>query len=212
MLPLPQAATHTCTLSAVEPARFAIEGLHAAVLRAVGDKELQPGMREAAVFLLTSRWLGQNVDRLARVTGLSYAQAARYARRLYDNGIWHAGSLVRSWNDEISPADAFWADVCVAQGVAHRRTVEGGLLEWAPVGSWWKAFELAPGRESVPEANAYQARIESEPAPLWDNMAGQDDPGDLVGEAPEVVADTRLASTAAQEHSPEIFPQAAWLR
>jgi hypothetical protein len=211
MLPLPQAATNTCTLLSVEPVGLATEGLHAAVLRAVGEMEMQPGMREAAVFLLASRWLGQNVDRLARVTGLSYAQAARYARRLYDNGIWHAGSLVRSWDDEISPANAFWADVWVAQGLAHRRTVEGGLLEWAPVGSWWKAFELAPGREAAPEANAYQARVESESAPLWDYMTGPDDAGDLVGDAPEA-AEAQLASTTAQEHSPEIFPQAAWLR
>lgn len=211
MLPLPQAATHTCTLSPAEPARLAAEGIQAAVLRAGDGMEMQDGMREAAVFLLASRWLGQNVDRLARVTGSSYAQAARFARRLYDNGIWHAGRLVRSWDDELSPVDAFWGDVRVAQGLAHRRTNDDGLLEWAPVGSWWKAFELLPGRDAAPEANAYQLRVEPEPSPLWDYMADQDDAGVFLGSLP-TGAEARLASATSRENHQEIFPQADWLR
>jgi hypothetical protein len=99
----------------------------------------------------------------------------------------------------------------VAQGLAHRRTTDDGVLEWAPVGSWWKAFELQPGRDDAPEANAYQLRVETEPSPLWDYMPEQEDEGAFLGTLP-TGAEVQLASTAARKNQQEIFPQADWLR
>ena len=66
-------------------------------------------------------------------------------------------------------------------------------------------------RESAPEANAYQLRVELGPSPLWDYMPEQEEEGAFLGTL-AAGAEAQLASTATRENHPEIFPQANWLR
>jgi len=103
----------------------------------------------AALVLMAGTACGQNVDLIARKTGLDRALVARCARRLIDNGIWEAGRTLAEWTPEDPASGSFWNDVAVAEGKMCRRTRADGSLEWAPAGFWNKGFHfLDPDAEN----------------------------------------------------------------
>lgn len=96
----------------------------------------------AALILVAACEYGQNVDLLARRTGLPRPLVARCARRLIDNGIWVGGKTVAEWAPEDPASGNFWNDAAVAEGKMCRRTRPDGSLEWAPPGFWNKNFHF----------------------------------------------------------------------
>lgn len=129
---------------------------------AAGGMDIDPDGMDVAVVLLTARWVGHNVARLARVTGVRAPIVAKCARRLFDNGIWHEGTTVSTWRADlgtgIDQPEAFWADVGVGQGKLCRRLAEDGSPEWAAAGDWWKDYDLVrSGPEEV--AATYHPRV-----------------------------------------------------
>lgn len=117
-------------------------------LAALGS-EAVPGSQdhEAAIILLAAEAIGQNIDRLARFTGIPREKIARSARRLVDNGVWHEGDTVSPWVDTPSDSASFWSDVAVANGGLCRRMGEDGMPEWAPQGYWRKHYEYVGPRD-----------------------------------------------------------------
>lgn len=119
-----------------------------------------PG-RDAAMVLLASVYVGHNVDRIARFTGVRRDMVARCARRLVDNGVWRDGDIVCRWLDTKTDTDSFWADVAVAEGKWCRRIGEDGQMEWAPQGYWRKHYDYAGPREAEqPQIVCYHPHIE----------------------------------------------------
>jgi hypothetical protein len=96
----------------------------------------------AALVLLAGSAMGQNVEGLARRTGLDRAFVSRCARRLIDNGVWVGGRVVADWSAENTASGTFWNDVAVAEGKMCRRVRADGSLEWAPAGFWNKNFHF----------------------------------------------------------------------
>lgn len=119
---------------------------------------------DAALVLAASAHLGHNVDRLARVTGVTRERVARWARRLVDNGVWREGNTVGRWLEDSSDVESFWADVAVAEGRRCRRLNQDGEMEWAAQGAWWKQFEYSrPGETRQRLDVSYQVPTLPEP-------------------------------------------------
>lgn len=126
--------------------------------------------REAALILLAAAEIGQNVDRLARFTGLRREIVARAARRLVDNGVWRGGNTVARWRENADDAESFWLDAAVAEGRLCRLVLDEGIMEWAPQGYWRKDYEYAGTRGEMPaQAVCYHPHVEPQPGntPLW---------------------------------------------
>src|SRR5687768_6959440 len=70
----------------------------------------------AAVLLLLAGEIGFNVDRLVMRTRYPREFVARCTRRLVDNGVWTAGTLLAEWSSTPVDAPSFWWDVDVALG------------------------------------------------------------------------------------------------
>ena len=191
----------------------------------------------AAVVLLASAWTDKNIDRLCGLTRLPRETVARCARRLVDNGVWQNGAVVCSWAPEagdLGDAEAFWADVAVAEGKLSRRMSEEGLLEWAPTGSWWKGFEQAPGEptsDGHPDEPSFLSGTAGESTGALaesERPADEDetDPpaGPAKGGGMNTARGPRSALAASKrpslpgasrrdsEASAELFPGASWMR
>lgn len=126
--------------------------------------------REAALILLAAAEIGQNVDRLARFTGVRRDIVARAARRLVDNGVWCGGNTVARWIENVDDAESFWMDAAVAEGRLCRLMIDEGVMEWAPQGYWRKDYEYAGPRGEAPsQAVCYHPHVEPQPGntPLW---------------------------------------------
>jgi hypothetical protein len=134
------------------------------VARLSPDLDPESSTFRAAVLLLASRTLGQNVDRLARFSGAPRDFVARCARRLVDNGVWQRGRTVATWTDPETADFGFWADVGVAEGRLCRRLDENGHPEWAQAGEWWKSFDLIPPSAESGMALRYRPRCRVVPA------------------------------------------------
>ena len=133
------------------------------------DPELQPGTpaHSIGLLLLAARSIGQNIDKLARLTGLSRELVARSARRLVDNGVWRDGHTVYRWADDLADVEALRSDVAVAEGKLCRRIDELGEMEWAPHGYWRKQFEYVSARiGEQPSEVVYLAHVEIPPQDL----------------------------------------------
>ena len=126
----------------------------------------------AAVLLLSSAVLEQNIDKLARFTGLPREFVARCARRLVDNGVWRNGALVTSWKDPAADRSDFWRDVEVAEGKLCRRLGDGERPEWAPPGEWWKSYDFTERKSEVGIVAKYETRQRwsPEPDPMYLDM------------------------------------------
>lgn len=121
----------------------------------------------AALVLVAGSVLGQNVEALARRTGLDRAFVSRCARRLIDNGVWVAGRVVAEWTAEDPASGTFWNDVAVAEGKMCRRVRPDGSLEWAPAGFWNKSFHFLDPEAEDRLGNLYldaSGPVESPPA------------------------------------------------
>lgn len=133
------------------------------------DPELLPGTAAHSIglLLLAARSVGQNIDKLARLTGMSRELVARCARRLVDNGVWRDGHTIYRWVDDPADVEALRSDVAVAEGKLCRRIDELGEMEWAPHGYWRKQFEYVSARvgEQPPEV-VYLAHVEIPPQEL----------------------------------------------
>jgi hypothetical protein len=127
------------------------------------DSTLQQGSpdHDAALILVAAALTGQNIDRLARFTGLRREQVARCARRLVDNGVWREGNTVCRWIDTPEDTESFRADVAVAEGRLCRRMGTDGELEWAPQGYWRKHYEyVGPRGEEQSQVVCYHPHVE----------------------------------------------------
>lgn len=107
---------------------------------------------QAVLLLLAAREVGQNLERLARYTGLDRSFVSRCARRLVDNGVWGNGETIGDWLADGATHPGFWNDVAVAEGKLCRRINEQGLIEWAPPGCWRKNYDFITS-EPVEELN-----------------------------------------------------------
>jgi hypothetical protein len=189
---------------------------------------------EAALILLASVHVGQNVDRLARFTGLRRDVVARCARRLVDNGVWQDGNIVCRWLDTPEDTDSFWADAAVAEGRLCRRMGDDREMEWAPQGYWRKHYEYVGPREAEqPQSICYHAHVElgTQDLPYAADAEDEDVPAEVVPErntlrqtVPDVAADAPVwlggDEPASTLESPwlgdgsaatELFPDAVWL-
>lgn len=207
------------------------------------DPSLEPGSvrYEAALVLIAADAIGQNVDRLARFTGVARQEVARFARRLVDNGVWQDGNTVSRWRDNPEDVECFRMDVGVADGTLCRRVGAEGELEWAPQGYWRKHFEYTdPRREALPQVVCYHPHVEvaNQPLPYYAED-GSEEEGvvqDGTGWSAEVVrgeveVETKVEGpswlgtdpdeTAAGDEvwlgsvpsvGADLFPDAAWLR
>lgn len=119
-----------------------VEVLKARIRRYNGDLDPSSPAFGAALVLIASAEYGQNVDMLARRTGLGRSFVARCARRLIDNGVWEGGRMIAEWEPRNPATGTFWNDVAVAEGKMCRRTGPDGSLEWAPAGFWNKNFHF----------------------------------------------------------------------
>lgn len=139
--------------------------LHAKVRRLSPSLDPETVTFRAAVLLLTAVVVGQNVDKLARLTGYTRELVARCARRLVDNGVWKNGNTVRTWDDPETGPLAFWGDVGVAEGKLCRRMDETGALRWAPAGEWRKSYDFVPRQREEGTSAAYHQAVVPEEGP-----------------------------------------------
>jgi hypothetical protein len=119
----------------------------------------------AAVLLLASVELGQNIDVLSRRTGFDRCFVARCARRLIDNGVWLGGKTEADWSSADEASGMFWNDVAVAEGKMCRRKGPDGSVEWAPAGFWNKSFQFTDAEAAKRVDNVYRD-AEPEVTPL----------------------------------------------
>jgi hypothetical protein len=113
------------------------------------DADVTSDTFRAAILLIAAAEFGQNLERLARRTGVPRPFASKCARRLIDSGVWSGGQTVAPWVSDPGARDAFMQDVAVAEGKLLRRAGPGGRLEWAPAGSWNKNFEKSDEAEGI---------------------------------------------------------------
>jgi hypothetical protein len=183
------------------------------------DPSLDPGQPafRAAVVLLAARYVGQNVDRLARYTRVAPGELARFARRLCDNGVWRGSRTHCLWQPDAELGAFFWADVEIALGRMCRRVSEG-VTEWAPAGHWNKSYDfVSPAAASSTSVLYYDRGPEPIPSP----------PAALDPVDPPAAVDPMERATTERPSSPlprppresplgrganaEIFPGATWL-
>jgi hypothetical protein len=218
--------------TSVEPA----SGSAAWALRARSfgiDAAVTSDSYQAAIMLIAAAELGQNLERLARRTGVPRPFASKCARRLIDNGVWSAGQTISPWVSDPGARDAFARDVAVAEGKLLRRVGPGGHLEWAPAGSWNKSFErsgedaglstiyfdVAP-RAEQPVPLASELENPSKPATPPANGVLRATPAAAPAPAPaapepappEPVEVAIPASTLPAPSLEEVFSGAVWLR
>jgi hypothetical protein len=201
------------------------------------DSTVQPGSSafEAGVLLQAALHIGHNVDRLSRFTGIRREVVARCARRLVDNGVWHAGNTIAAWTDSPEEADAFRADVAVAEGKLCRRVAEDGQLEWAPQGYWRKHYEYVGPKGVSAETVCYHPHVEpiqqdfpyivvedeeqeespaEEPAPVggWLSEAPEEPLAEPVwlGQSEPAEAPEQVPAAVGGE-TLQMFPDAVWL-
>lgn len=200
------------------------------------DPSLRVGTpaHDAALILMAASCIGQNVDRLARFTGVRREVVARCARRLVDNGVWQEGHTVSRWLDAPDDMDSFRSDVAVAEGTLCRRSGDDGQMEWAPQGYWRKHYEyVGPRGAEQPQTICYHAHVEigSQDLPYAVDEADEEEPVEVAptprrvprmvpeaaAEAPvwmgEEVPAPVLESAWPEdpETSTELFPDAVWL-
>lgn len=135
---------------------------------------------QAALLLLSALRVGQNIDRLARITRCERSFVAKCARRLVDNGVWQNGKTVCDWYRDGEARSAFWNDVAVAEGRMCRRVNGDGETEWAEAGVWRKSYDFVSPRPHTEPANLYHTPppAELEPTPLFDYAADETDRAD----------------------------------
>ena len=144
-----------------QPTSFAVrrsasvEELRARIRRYNEGLDPQGETFGAALILLAACEYGQNVELLARRTGLQRPFVARCARRLIDNGVWVGGKTVAEWAPEDAASGNFWNDAAVAEGKMCRRTRPDGSLEWAPAGYWNKNFHFLDPDAETRHGNLY---------------------------------------------------------
>jgi len=167
-----------------------VDALRGRIRRYNGGLDPEGETFGSALILLAACEYGQNVDVLARRTGLPRAFVARCARRLIDNGVWVGGRTVAEWAPDNPASGSFWNDAAVAEGKMCRRTRSEGSLEWAPAGFWNKSFHfLDPDAESRP-GNLY---FDSAPPAPEQLDSEEDEAEDMSGAEPERPADTAEA-------------------
>ena len=189
---------------------------------------------DAALILLAASWIGQNVDRLARFTGVRRDVVARCARRLVDNGVWQEGSTVSLWVDNPADAESFRADAAVAAGRLCRRIGENGEMEWAPQGYWRKQYDyVGPRGGEQPQTICYQPHVElgSQDLPYEEEAEEEEEPVEMTSAprpvprmVPDVAAEapvwlggeSSVPSLGSpwrndQEPAADLFPGAVWL-
>jgi hypothetical protein len=128
-----------------------VDELRARIRRYNGGLDPSGETFGAALILIAACEYGQNVDLLARRTGLPRAFVARCARRLTDNGVWVGGKTAAEWAPEDPASGNFWSDAAVAEGKMCRRARPDGSLEWAPAVFRNKNFHfLDPDAEDRP--------------------------------------------------------------
>jgi hypothetical protein len=218
--------------SLVQPSRLEIRER---VARLDGSGDQDTPARDMATVLLAAVLLGQNIDRLARVTGVSREIVARAARRLVDNGVWQQGHTVGRWVDDPSNDTAsFWADVAVAEGRLCRKVVENGEMLWAPQGYWRKPFEYSGARAATPsQIVEYQPHVDVpiQDLPYWSGDEA-DEPEERAAPVPPVTTPLPMplesvpvwlggeqiedipeegAPVAVGGDSTQLFPDAVWL-
>jgi hypothetical protein len=175
------------------PARVSLDSIHAQLRMHAPDLDRASPTFRAAVLLLAAARAGQNIDRLARLTGLPRGFVAQCARRLVDNGVWRNDQTICQWDGEGAAHPAFWSDVAVAEGRVCRRINARGEMEWAAAGVWTKSYEyvrshegltvlyLAPDDEGAGTAPASAADDEDDLADAEEeDTAGDDDDTDHI--------------------------------
>lgn len=86
---------------------------------------LDPSIKEnsatfkTAVMLLSALQVGANEEKVMAFTGFSKSFVTSRARRLRKSGIWDGDKTACEWFGE-DGGIAFWADVCVAEGLLQR--------------------------------------------------------------------------------------------
>lgn len=176
----------------------------------------------AALVLLGSQELGQNIDRLARRTGASRQEVSKWARRLVDNGVWQDGETVAQWTGDPTASAAFLQDVGVATGRLLRRIGANGRMEWAEAGRWNKNFEReaddasssATYRDAAPRATQPMALAEELERSSKSRVAAADvpevkpsdepvEPAQAAAEPSSVAEETAAADSPAASDSTE---------
>lgn len=192
----PMTATHRPGASA----RVSVEAIQAQVRSHAPELDPASPTFRAAVLLLAAARVGQNIDRLARLTGLPRGFVAQCARRLVDNGVWRNDQTICSWIGQGAAHPAFWSDVGVAEGRVCRRINAQGEMEWAAAGVWTKSYEYVRSHEGLtvlylaPEDES----IEAAPVAAVSDEDELDDANDLDSEddEEETVSDDDSAASA----------------
>lgn len=204
------------------------------------DIDPQSDSFKAAVLLLAAVDYGQNIDILARRTGVERSFVAKCARRLIDNGVWVSGQMVTEWSPEDEASGSFWNDVAVAEGKLCRRTDPRGQIEWAPAGYWKKSYEFVdtanaqslstvyrdPAVAGAPDVEAEEGAAEvvaeagaevgidaegtGAPSTVDRVPAPESQAPPLPTNAPTFPANSELDAEGGP--SKELFPDAVWLR
>lgn len=149
---------------------------------------------KAALLLLAAARLGQNIDRLSRLTGCERELVARCARRWHDSGVWAAGRTVSPWTEHGPHHPSLWKDVKVGVGVLWRTTDADGTIRWVAPGTHTGAREAAPAFRAVRPERYPRKRAEPAGGPH---------------ETPDAQANAGRSWT--RPHRPVLFPDADWL-
>lgn len=148
---------------------------------------------KAALLLLAAERLGQNIDRLSRLTGCERELVARCARRWHDSGVWLAGRTLSPWVEHGPRHPSLWNDVKVAEGVLWRTTDADGTIHWVAPGA--RVEPQAPQSLDPVRPELYRRKREA-PA----------------GEPLEVQSARASAGRVwSRPHRPVLFPDAVWL-
>lgn len=184
-----------------------MNAIHARIRRYNSDIDPKSDTYRAAVLLLAALEWGQNIDVLARRTGIDRSFVARVARRLIDNGVWSGGRTVAEWTALDEASGPFWSDVAVAEGKLCRRTLEDGTIEWAPPGYWHKGYHFVDPEveQSITATYFDPGERPTEPIPLAAELAGEEElttPAPAANAAPEASSPETAAPEAADVVQP----------
>lgn len=148
---------------------------------------------KAALLLLVAERLGQNIDRLSRLTGCERELVARCARRWHDSGVWDAGQTVSPWVEHGPSHPSLWKDVKVAEGVLWRTTGADGTIHW-----------VAPGARIEPQEPQSLDPVRPE---LYRRKRG------APASEPHEMQSVRAGAGRvwSRPHRPVLFPDAVWL-
>jgi hypothetical protein len=195
----------------LSPPRSPMNAIHARIRRYNSDIDPRSDAYRSAVLLLAGLEWGQNIDVLARRTGIDRSFVARAARRLIDNGVWAGGRTVAEWTALDEASGPFWNDVAVAQGKLCRRTLEDGAIEWAPPGFWNKGYHFVdPAVEKAMTATYFDAGERStEAVPLAAELAAVSDTAATTAAPVTPAADPARETPAAESVAPSAPTDAA---